>query len=264
MPRILILGATGHIGNNLCNLLVRSGQHTVYGLARTPEKAEWLARREIVPVLGSDPVNDPSAYVAVLRSVPIDVVVDLTTGSPSSYKFLKTVKQVGEERIKQLRVAGITKGPKLGFIYCSGSWVHGSSDSRDVSDLDIVGPSAVVPPVKLMSWRVDLEQQVLVSDDILGVMVMRPAQLYGRESPDWSHFVLPILKAVQSDMGAAERGNGDGSQSTTDHIKIPLDPDSKLALIHMDDTASSFMKAIEKLPIISGTGVYPVFDLATS
>ena len=109
MPRILILGATGYIGNNLCNLLVHSGQHTVYGLARTPEKAKWLARQEIIPVLSSDPVNDPSAYFAVLRSAPIDVVVDLTTGSPGSYEFLKTAKQVGEERIKQFGVAGITK-----------------------------------------------------------------------------------------------------------------------------------------------------------
>lgn len=142
--------------------------------------------------------------------------------------------------------------------------MHGSSNGRGVSDLDIVGPSAIVPPVKLISWRVDLEQQVLESNDILDVMVMRPAQLYGRESPDWSHFVLPILEAVQIDMGATERGNGDGGQSTIDHIKIPLDPDSKPALIHVDDTASAFMKAVEKLPIISGTGVYPVFDLATS
>ena len=58
MPRILILGATGYIGNNLCNLLVRSGQHTVYGLARTPEKAKWLARQEIIPVLESNDILD--------------------------------------------------------------------------------------------------------------------------------------------------------------------------------------------------------------
>ena len=34
--------------------------------------------------------------------------------------------------------------------------------------------------------------------------------------------------------------------------------------MHVDDVAEGFRCAVEKLPLISGTGVYPVFDLTTS
>lgn len=50
----------------------------------------------------------------------------------------------------------------------------------------------------------------------------------------------------------------------TAQVEVPLDPDARPGLIHVDDAACAFQKAIEKLPLITGTGVYPVFDLVTS
>lgn len=76
MPRILILGATGYLGNRIANLLVQTGQHTVYGVARSSEKALQLARDEITPVLCPDPVNNPEQYLCTIRSSSIDIVID--------------------------------------------------------------------------------------------------------------------------------------------------------------------------------------------
>jgi nucleoside-diphosphate-sugar epimerase len=45
------------------------------------------------------------------------------------------------------------------------------------------------------------------------------------------------------------------------HSQIPLEA-SHPSLIHVDDVAEGLHLAIDKVPLFSGTGVYPVFDLA--
>lgn len=249
MPKVLILGATGYLGRQIANLLVQQGQHTVFGVARTPTKATQLAKEEIIPILCPDPVHEPEPYLSAIRSKHIDVVLDVAGADHGSHNFLHDVTRIGEERLIADKARGV-KGSKLGFIYCSGTWVHGSSNEQ-VNDLDIVGAAAKTPPEKQVEWRVEMEKEVLQSADILDVMILRPALIYGRESTIWSSFIMPVYHAAQ-----------DESDTTT--VEIPLEADSRPGLIHVDDTASAFTKAIEKLHLISGTGVHPVFDLVTS
>lgn len=248
MPRILILGATGYLGNRVANLLVQSGQHTVYGVARSSEKALQLARDEITPVLCPDPVNSPEQYLYTIRSASIDIVIDCSQALQQAHSFLENIKKVGQERLDAYQTRS-TRGPKLGFIYCSGVWVHGSSD-KAVSDLDIVGPDAATPPPELVAWRVDLEHAILQSKSVLDVMILRPALVYGRQPAVWSSFIAPIFEATRNE--------------ATEFIHVPLDPKSRPGLIHVDDSAAAFVGAVEKLSLIAGSGVYPVFDLVTS
>ncbi|CRG86971.1 hypothetical protein PISL3812_03984 [Talaromyces islandicus] len=248
MPRILVFGATGYLGSKITGLLVQSGQHEVYGIARSNEKALDLARNEIKPVVCQDPANDPEPYLTTICTRSIDIVVDVSGANQESFGLLKTLKQVGQERLDLYQSCGV-RGPKLGFIYCSGTWVHGSSNER-VTDLDLVGSGAATPPEELVAWRVGLEHAVLNSNDSLDVMIIRPALIYGRASTIWSSFITPILDAAK---------NRDHSP-----IDIPLDQNSRPGLIHVDDAATAFQKGVEKLPLIAGAGVYPVFDLVTS
>lgn len=247
MPRILILGATGYVGSALATTLLRSS-HRVYGLARTPAKANSLARLEIIPVNGS--IQDSDAYIQLIKTAHIDVVVDCSGANQESFKVLSDVKAAGKERLRQ-------GGAKLGFVYTSGTWVHGSSDSR-VSDLDPVGTEfAPAQPPRLVKWRPEMERDALAARDVLDVMVVRPALIYGRESAIWASFFGPVVEAV-----AKEKGGEEDDERVT--VKIPLNPMSRPALVHVDDVAQGLQCAVEKLPLISGTGVYPVFDLMTS
>ncbi|CAF9928843.1 hypothetical protein IMSHALPRED_007757 [Imshaugia aleurites] len=240
MPRILILGATGYIGSALASSLLRSN-HTVYGLARTPSKANQLARQEIIPVLGS--VQDSAAYIALIHTAHIDIVIDCAGANQESATVLSDVRTAGEERLKQ-------KGPKLGFVYTSGTFVHGSSQRR-VSDLDPVGTAeANAQPPRLVAWRPQMERDVLSAGDVLHTVVVRPSLVYGREHGVWSSFFGPVLDA-------AERGE-EGV------VKVPLRLGSRPALVHVDDVAEGMRCVVEKLPLLAGTGVYPVFDLVTS
>ncbi|KAH1313643.1 hypothetical protein KXV51_007048 [Aspergillus fumigatus] len=173
MSKILILGATGYLGKHVAYRLVQSGQHTVYGVARSKEKAAQLAQQEIIPVLCSNPVEDPEPYLSVIRSENIDIVVDISGANQDSYSFLYNVKLIGQKR------------------------------QKEYEELTI-----------------------------------------------WPSFVTPLLNAAR-----------DGE---TTSIEIPLDADARPGLIHVDDVARAFQCSVAKLPCLSGTGVYPVFDLVTS
>lgn len=249
MPRVLIIGATGYVGRRIAGLLVQSGQHSVYGIARTQEKALLLQKEEITPILCADPASNPEPYLATIRSSSIDIVIDVSEAGQGSHAFLRDVKRLGEERIQSWRDRGIANGPKLGYIYCSGTWVHGSSQ-RPVTDLDLVGADSETPPEELSAWRVALEKEVLASSDMLEVMIIRPALIYGRESTIWAPYFMPVLEAARN--------------KNTGTIEIPLVQTSRPGLIHVDDVATAFQKAVEKLPVIAGARIYPVFELVTS
>lgn len=246
MVNVLIVGATGYIGTALSQSLLRSGDHRVFGLARSPEKARSLEKDEVIPILGS--LTDTKNLVEALSTQHVDVVVDLSGDPKESESFLNLLKIYSAERSTKAAAAGV-RVPRLGYIYCSGTWVHGSSD-KSVNDLYPVGtPDAPTPSVELTSWRPKLEQLVLASKDALDVIVIRPALVYGRSSAIWSSFFELLHKAAQ-----------DGK---TD-VELPVESDARPGLIHVDDVATGFHAAIDKLPLIAGTGVYPVFDLATS
>ncbi|KUJ20591.1 NAD(P)-binding protein [Mollisia scopiformis] len=246
MVNVLIIGATGYIGTAVCQSLIRSGDHRVFGLARSPEKARLLEKDEIIPILGS--LTDTKSLIQSLATKYIDVVVDLSGDPKESESFLHVLKYIGAEKFKQAATAGV-RVPKLGYIYCSGTWVHGSSQTA-VNDLYPVGAlNAPTPPVELTAWRAKLEQVVLASSDVLDVMVVRPALVYGRSSAIWSSLFEPLHISAQ---------NGEKS------VDVRVEADSRPALIHVDDVATGFHAAIDKLPLIAGTGVYPVFDLVTS
>jgi nucleoside-diphosphate-sugar epimerase len=251
MPNILILGATGYIGTALTQSLVRSGNHIIYGHARTPEKARSLAAVEVIPILAPS-LTSPSLITAI-NTHRIDVVVDLAGADKESFDLLNLVKEVGKHRL-QTAEKEERMGVKLGFIYCSGTWVHGSSH-LPVNDLMPVGTtSAPSPPTELVAWRTELEKEVLKARNLLDVMIIRPALVYGRSCAIWTSLFAPLWHAAQSQ-------REEKLSSSTTAVKVHADDGSRPGLVHVDDVASGIHCAVDRLPMISGTGVYPVFDL---
>jgi nucleoside-diphosphate-sugar epimerase len=248
MVRILILGATGYIGFPLAQSLRRDA-HTVYGLARSAEKAKELAKHEIIPVRGT---IEGGEYLQCIHDDNIDVVVDAAGAGPDSAKILQGLKELSAARI---RTRGAF-GPKIGFVYVGGTWVHGSSHKR-VSDLDPVGldddAGCPSPPAQLVAWRPVLERDIIAAKDLLDSVVIRPALLYGGPGSNdkcWSTFFRPILS---------------GASSSSPKVRVPADAGARLGLVHVDDVVSALHAAVVKLPYMStAAGVYPVFDIVGS
>lgn len=249
MPKILILGAMGYLGMRITDALIQSGQHRVYGVVRSKDKAKLLSRAEVTPIICGDPVGDPAAYLGAIRDHHIDIVVDVAGAKEGSAKFLSDTKNIGQERLDSYRHAGLYSGPRLGFIYCSGTWVHGSS-GKPTNDLDVIGSISATPPQKFIAWRSDIENSVLAASEVLDIAILRPAMVYGRESTLWTKFFSPILEAVR--------------RGSTDTVQIPLRADAYPGLIHIDDVATGFKCAVERLSLMNSSSVYPVFDLVTT
>ena len=245
MPRILVLGATGFLGSAVASALLLTGLHTVYGLTRSTSSSKKLAAQEIIPIICPDPANDPEPYISEIKSKRIDGVIDCTAAYGDSVKFLHTVKTLSQERLEGFKQDGIGMGPKMGYIYISGAWVHG--DSPDVvSDVDPVGTeSAPSKVLELVAWRPAIEREVLACRDVMDVMIFRPASLYGRGSAAWTGLFAPIAQ-------------GEGE------VQLPMPEKARVPVVHVDDVADALARGLEMLEALGGTGVYPVFDLVGS
>ena len=81
---------------------------------------------------------------------------------------------------------------------------------------------------------------------MLDTAIVRPACAYGNTSAIWTAPLSTIYQAAKS------------SES---HVKVGLEPGAVTSLIHVDDAGSAICCVIEKLPLITHTGVYPVFNL---
>ncbi|KAH8177045.1 NAD dependent epimerase/dehydratase family protein [Sarocladium implicatum] len=251
MTRVLIIGATGYIGRTLADALVRSGQHQVWGVTRNADKAKALALGEIRPVIAEDPFNKPAAWIEAIHENNIDVVVDVSPASPDQEKVFALLKTIGAERIEKNNAPGGwgARGPKLGYIFTSGTWMYGSR-KKQVNEFDLIGAESGHNPASAVAWRPALDKSILAARDVLDVAIVRPALIYGRESTIWSSFFLPLLEA--------------GRQGSTETVEIPLEAEALPSLVHIDDVASGFQLAIEKLSLVNGGSVFPVFDLVTS
>jgi nucleoside-diphosphate-sugar epimerase len=159
------------------------------------------------------------------------------------------VANIGKQRCEQYKGQDCGAGPKLGYIYISGAWVHGET-ATEASDIDEVGLStSEAPALDIVGWRPDLERQILKSREWLDVLILRPATMYGRTSAIWSALFGPIASAVK-----------EGKHS----VQIPVVPSSRSSLVHVDDVAEAVSLGVARLQLLSGTSVYPVFNLSSS
>lgn len=244
MPTALVLGASGYIGLPFAQSLLRSGNYTVYGLARTAEKAKILTINEIIPIIGN--LSQTDRIGSLITSVPIDIVVDTTSAYESAASLLETLTNVSKSRIQTLANEGHAT-PKLGFVYISGVWVHGAPDTA-VSDLSPVGTSlSKGRPQNIVEWRPKHEQAILAARDVLDVAIVRPSQVYGRTGWIWDSWFTPLLEAKKS--------------GSSEPVEIPTNIDSRPAIVNVDDVVSGMHAIIDRIHGLLGS--WPVFDLTT-
>ena len=142
----------------------------------------------------------------------------------TSTETLVTVSDAARE----LRPQG---APKLTYIYTSGIWVHGDNRTDVVTDTTPITSSA-----ELVAWRPSSEQAV-INDRVLNGIVIRPALVYGRSGS----LLAPFFKSA--------------SEGRVWH---PGTPGGRFSLIHVDDCADLYVKAVEKSAIAGGL----IFDVA--
>jgi len=205
--KVFITGATGYIGFNVATALRRAG-HEVWGLARTEEKAQLLARNEIHPIPGSLQAPDSFRARAEQCSVLIHAAADYTTDT-----FALDQKVVGE----LLNAARRGARPKT-LIYTSGVWVHGDTGGK------LVDETAPPAPPKLVSLRPVTEELVLKASGVRG-LIIRPGCVYGRQGG----LTGVWFKGAHTDKA----------------LKVVGDGNNRWAMVHVDDLADGYVRAAE-------------------
>jgi len=123
---------------------------------------------------------------------------------------------------RELRPQG---APKLTYIFTSGTWVHGDNRTDVITDT-----TPIRSPVELVAWRPNTEQAV-INNEVLNGLVIRPSVLYGRSGSALARFF---------------KSASEGS------VWLPGTPGGRLSLIHADDLADLYVRAVEKSAIAGG------------
>jgi nucleoside-diphosphate-sugar epimerase len=222
MRRVVVIGATGHVGTFLVPRLVRAG-HEVVAVSRglrepyLPDEAWGDARRV---TLDRDELAD--VFPAAVAGLNADVVVDMTSFTPQSATRL---------------VEGLRGRVEL-LLHCGTIWVHGPSSVVPTTEADHRGPFG-----DYGTWKAEIEDLLLAEQELPSV-VLRPGHITG---PGW-----PMINAV---------GNLDlqvwHKLATGQPVDMPHFGLETVHHVHADDVAQAFQLALDK-PDVAAGNVYNV------
>ncbi|NMO21275.1 NAD-dependent epimerase/dehydratase family protein [Pyxidicoccus fallax] len=206
--KVLVTGATGYIGSAVAEALVRAG-HDVRGAARSEDAKRKLTSRGIQAVAGD--LADPASLAVLARQVDAVVWTATTNSEAGDVPAIAAV-------LESLAGTGKT------FLYTSGVWVHGDTRGQAVNE------EHVLSPAELVAWRPAVEQRVLNTRGIRG-LILRPGIVYGRGGG-----IPAMLTGSARDSGAA-RFVGTG--------------ENRWPVVFVEDLANLYVRALDKAP--SGT-----------
>jgi nucleoside-diphosphate-sugar epimerase len=212
--RIVILGATGHIGSWLVPRLVRSG-HDVVAVSRGQrapyhDAYEWT-RVERVTMDRAEAEQDET-YGARVAAMKPEVVIDL----------------ICFERDSAAQLVEALRDRVALFLHCGTLWVHGAPRACPVSE------SAVRNPFGEYGVKKAAIEQFLLEEASRGfpVSVLHPGHISG---PGW----VPINPAGNLDVEVfAKLARGD-------ILVLPDNGGARLQHVHADDVAQAFALAVD-------------------
>src|SRR5712691_673943 len=164
--QIFLTGATGYIGSSVLEAFLRAG-HDVTALVRDPQKAEYIARRGVHPVIGD--LGKPASYAAAAERAEAIIHTALDGSSRRDQ-----IDRQAVDTFLGVATNRAASGRPAAFIYTSGVWVLGDTAAPAAED-------APVQPTPLVAWRPEHERLVLDAgrSRTPRTVVMRPGIVYG-------------------------------------------------------------------------------------
>ena len=187
--RIFLTGATGYIGSSVLDALLRAN-HQVTALVRTPQAADVLGARGVIPVLGD--LKTLKSYRPACEGY--DSYIHTAADSPPERE--ETDRKTIEVLITAAEARSRTS--PCSFVYTSGVWVLGSN-------AQLMDETAQPNPGQLLGWRPDHEQLVIRSAaPNLRTAVIRPGIVYGGNRGIVSDLLKNALNGLIRVIGAGD------------------------------------------------------------
>lgn len=212
--RVVVIGATGHIGTWLVPRLIRAG-HDVVAVsrgARAPYHAfdEWRSARRVI--LDRGKLEAEGTFGRSIAALLPEVVIDLISFDvPSTQQIVDSLRD------------GVRH-----FIHCGTLWVHGNPHSRPYDETSPREPFGDYGIRKAQIERYLLEQAATGFPATL----LHPGHITG---PGWN----PINPAGNLDMSVFEK------LRDNEMVSLPDDGSATLQHVHAADVAQAFELSVE-------------------
>lgn len=224
--KVLILGATGHIGRRLTHLLAHNGWASVVAAARRAPSAPAQDDASAIEWLALDTLNGTALQQAVAR---VDAVVNCVAGDERS---------IGEgAKLLALAMRGLQR--PLSIVHMSSMAVYGAQEGK-------ITESSPLDPT--LGWyakaKCDAEAHLgTLATQGHNVVIFRPGCVYGPGSTLWVDRTARLLMARRiGDLGP----DGDGWSN----------------LVHVDDVCRATLTAL-RLPPAHTPRIYNLADPAS-
>ena len=206
------------MGRAVLRALVDGG-HEVTALTRSPDKAPTLEGAGARAVVGD--MREPDGWIGAVRDA--DAVVHMAQLTPSGRVSAKAASAAATADLAATgALLDALAGTGRPFIYTSGAWVYGSSDSAEPRTEE-----SPTNPYPLIAYKLEGERRTLEAARSRGVagMVTRPGTVYG----PWGMFAQFLLRPNAEKGRAAVPGGG--RQITT--------------YLHVDDCGAMYRALLE-------------------
>jgi nucleoside-diphosphate-sugar epimerase len=227
MPKVLVTGANGYIGNAVAKAFNRAGWET-YGLIRRAADAADLAQSEIHPIIGTPQdlslTNDQEYCV-------FDVVVSNTEDWSDYEGHFGHVKDmlihIGTQNWENARVRTLV----LFSSGCKDYGMTGKHGDADLAPHTESSPLNVLPILRARTKSaVGLLEDGNNSNLPFDVVVLRPTNVYGYGSSYYGSL-----------FAWADKAKKDGNKM----LRVPADPNTIMHSAHVDDCALAYLSLAE-------------------
>jgi nucleoside-diphosphate-sugar epimerase len=204
-----------------------AAKHTVIGMARSDEAEDKLRKRGVTPHRAD--LKHPETLSDAIGSC--DGIISIGTTNDGRLDSAAVTHMLD-----------LLKDTGKPIVYTSGVWVLGDTGGK------VVDETAPLNPAALVAWRPDMEQLVLNSAaGNIRTVVIRPGIVYGRGG------------GIAADFVQSARQSGAARFVGTRENRWPV--------IHVDDLADLFVKALERAPAGSlyhaaDASIYRVMEIA--
>ncbi len=167
--KVLVTGATGFLGSNLCERLQYDG-YTVRALVRNPQKAEQLKTKGFETAIG-----DLRDFYSLQRAmIGIDIVFNLAAAWRDNLNK-KDLFETNVTGTKNILKAAFEEGVKR-FVHCSTVGVHGSVLTASADENSHFSPKDDYQLSKVEGERIVSGYS---RENKLPIVIFRPCGIYG-------------------------------------------------------------------------------------
>lgn len=220
MKKILITGAGGFIGKNLCKNLEKSN-YQITGLCRYPFKNN----SKTLEILGD--VNDEKLIAKITSDVDIIVHLAAYLDVKQSFTNLDEVFRTNIQGTFNI-LKHLSKLPrKPHFIFMSTSTVYGNGKTSLIKESSILDPTT---PYSLSKASCEIMCRGFANSYDISTTILRPFSVYGLDGP--SHQAIPRIIL----------------QMKKENTLIQDNPNEIRDFVYVDDVVEAMIKVIKSKP----------------